>query len=490
MLASCISMPFSGPVYPQRDVYVRLYEIRQEDMPAIQASAAANDPHAQYLLGVANEYGYGGSQNIPDAIKWYTQAAEFGHCAAQFRLARKYYFGDDVPRDYTQSYRWHEQLARQGHLYSIEALAGFYLHGEGVGKDRERARHWRDVAERLRERQPYSPEARAAWETPELACAPHRPGERLAPVPAPVEGIRLGGHDARIQALAFSRDGRRVFTASQGDETIFVWDSATGVKLSEVIVPGDPLHIGKHGERTLVRVPGKRAVPGRIDQGRWAPLLLAEGERIREVLFQSGVERVDMAGRKFWRDIETGDPLASIPPINGSPTGSALSPDRKRIVYGERDGVLHVWDVAGNRMERHIETRYPVWIMSIAYSPDGRYVAACGNNLSDRGITTLRNVRVWETETGREVRGFVGLDGAIAMAYLVKFSPDGKKLAAAGTDFRGEHVYLYEIEGGKELARYAFTAPEGGQAQDFVFSPDGKQIAVSYGFSVYLFTLP
>lgn len=491
LLVSCVSTRDTSPVSAQKDVFAQLYAMQQGDASKLQDRAAGNDVHASYLLGLANEYGYGVPQNITDAIKWYIQAAERGHCSAQFRLARKYYVGDDMPQDYVQSRRWHEKLARQGNLYSIQALARFSRYGQGMAKDRDQARHWEDVAERVYQQRPYSMEARAAWESPELACPSLVHGSVFASSPVPIEGVRLGSHDSRVNTLAFSRDGRRVFTASYGDETVLVWDSMRGTKLSEIIVPGDPLNIGSHGERTLVRVPGKRAVPGRIDQGRWVPLPLAKSERIREVFFQSRIEQVEIAGRQFWRDSETGVRLASIPDIKESPTGSSLSPDKKSIVYGGRDGILHVWDVVGNRMQREIATRYPVWTMSVAYSPNGRYVATCGNSLSDGGLTTQRNIRLWDIENGREVRGFLGVDGPIAMAYLVRFTPDGKKLLAAGTDLRNNYVYLYDVESGKELARYTFSESGrgDGQVHDMVVSPDGKQVAVAYGFDAYLFPL-
>ena len=64
----------------------------------------------------------------------------------------------------------------------------------------------------------------------------------------------------------------------------------------------------------------------------------------------------------------------------------------------------------------------PDWIWSIAFSPDGRTLAA----ESDEG-----RLQLWNTETWEPKRTFTGhMEGIIG----VKFSPDGSTLASASSD--------------------------------------------------------
>jgi RNA polymerase sigma factor (sigma-70 family) len=97
-------------------------------------------------------------------------------------------------------------------------------------------------------------------------------------------------------------------------------------------------------------------------------------------------------------------------------------------------------------------------ITSVAFSPDGKVVAAAG----------AKSAMICDVGTFRFVRRFVGGDW---FGAGVAFSPDGKTLASCGA---GAAVRFWDVATGR--ARGIGFASSGG-ANSLAFSPDGKQLA-------------
>lgn len=492
MLAAHTVAGASEPAPSEPSAFAILHDITPEAIAMLQRRAEAGEPRAQYMLGMADEFGRGITQDVAAAIAWYHKAAEGGYCAAQLVLGRKYYSGDDVAQDYAQAYRWFEPLARDKRLFAVEALASMYRYGWGVKADRVQARHWDDVGREVRKQYPGDP--RSVLLDPEASCMPGNP-PRSGPELLLRARIRLKG---RAVDLAFSRDGKRLYAAS-GDEAIDVWDTARSVRLSKIVVPGEPLVIRANGERVLVRVPGKHVTSGRIAAGRFERRG-SYGERVRSfcchldtglayTIFR--IEEVSTPAGKFYRDSRTGQRLASVPPnVDRVAMGIDVSPDGKWITYGDglTTATLHVWDVAGAREQRRLTPYYPLGVRAVAYSPDGKYVAIGGNELSDVGVRTLRNIRLWDIENGREVRSVLAADGFVHTVSQLVFSPDGTRLVAVGSNFKKEYAYIFDVASGRELARFAAGDYWPGIGR-LVFSPDGKQLAAHQGGDIKLYSL-
>jgi WD40 repeat protein/serine/threonine protein kinase len=101
------------------------------------------------------------------------------------------------------------------------------------------------------------------------------------------------------------------------------------------------------------------------------------------------------------------------------------------------------------------------WVVSVAFSPDGRRLASASGN---------RAVRVWDVATGQETFAIKGEKGDVAAVAL---SADGRRLASANSDGT---IHLWDTTTGQEVR--TLKGPIRGSA-GLAFSPDGQRLAAS-----------
>lgn len=106
------------------------------DLP-LEERAEEDDADAQFALGI--EYDYGDrSEDLDEAIKWYTKAAEQGHVLAQNNLAFCY----QRQQNYEEALKWYRKAAEQNHAEAENAIGFFYYKGYGVEQDFTEAVRW------------------------------------------------------------------------------------------------------------------------------------------------------------------------------------------------------------------------------------------------------------------------------------------------------------------------------------------------------------
>ncbi|MBS0192585.1 MAG: protein kinase [Phycisphaerales bacterium] len=113
---------------------------------------------------------------------------------------------------------------------------------------------------------------------------------------------------------------------------------------------------------------------------------------------------------------ETLERVADIPFDGG--TALAFSPDGKRLVAADLQGVLHAFDL-GTKQEVGRMSGHGVVVMAIAYSPDGKRIASSGLD---------RVIRLWDAGTFDAVGTLGGHTGHIGDLDWDEFvTADGKK---------------------------------------------------------------
>jgi RNA polymerase sigma factor (sigma-70 family) len=147
----------------------------------------------------------------------------------------------------------------------------------------------------------------------------------------------------------------------------------------------------------------------------------------------------------------------------------AWSPDGKALAAASWDHTIRLWDPATGRELRRF-TGHTNAVMCAAFSPDGKTLVSGGNG-GDTG-----NVRVWDVATGQERLSLQGHDGSVVEAVAV--SPDGKTFASGGGGNGARTLTLGDLATGKVL-RHLGGKDNG--VNGVAFSPDGRVLAAAYG---------
>lgn len=198
-------------------------------------------------------------------------------------------------------------------------------------------------------------------------------------------GVRIDPEFSDFGALAFSADSQQLTTA--GDGTLISWDVQQGTRLSEFaplakqIMDDVTSHVYSSDGRYLATA--TQGNPNLIEAKVW-------DNQSGEVVFQ-------------WSSAANGVIVA------------CFSPDNRSLMTAI-GGRAQVWDIQTNQEIVRFEE-----VSSAIYSPDGRYIAALGEN----------GVQLWDSRQ-RVGSPPIYYDDPV---HTVAFSPDGQYLISTGFDF-------------------------------------------------------
>jgi len=251
----------------------------------------------------------------------------------------------------------------------------------------------------------------------------------------------LTGHSDRIESVAFSPDGRAIATGAL--DGVRLWDVATSLGRTR-------LDAGK--VLAVAYAPnGKALATGGDDNGSVTIWDVPEGKVRARLAGLPGDDAV--IALAFSPDGRT---LAA---ATSDYEGSA-SYD-KRVIRSGNGSTITLWDVdaSGEPKARHRIKAIVEIVWALAFSPDGRVLAAGTGN---------KEVQLWNLSTAKELPP---LRGHRATVHGVAFSPDGKILASGSLD---KTIKLWDVASGKALATFRGHTKA---VKCLALSPDGRTIA-------------
>ena len=227
--------------------------------------------------------------------------------------------------------------------------------------------------------------------------------------------LRHGGEPI---ALTFSPDGKWLASLSATEDGIRLWDTATGKEVARFTLPVTAAAFARDGR-----------------------LVIADGSACR--VWQPATNAV--------RELPDGT-------IPEHTTVLAAHPDGIAFVAASVQKVV-LLDLQTGKPRREFKLPGGAPPTRAAFSPDGRWLAACGQRTG---------VWLWDTKTGKRARTYPHTEGDDCE---FAFSPDGTRIAVATN-----RVRVYPTDAEEEVEGYA--SPDDEHARP-VFSADGKSVLVA-----------
>ncbi|KAH7929328.1 WD40 repeat-like protein [Leucogyrophana mollusca] len=268
------------------------------------------------------------------------------------------------------------------------------------------------------------------------------------------------GHTGSVSAVDFFPDGRRIASASR-DATIRVWDMKSGQQIGKSLTHNTAvcsIAISRDGGRIASGLSNGRICVWDVSKGEMVhgPL---EGHAtgVLSLAFSPDDRLIASGGADkmigLW-DTERGSAVGI---LKGHYTGVSpvvFSPDGTQLASAG-DLVLAIFDVA-TRTAIGVMGGHRNSVLAVVYSSDGGRLISSSSD---------HNIRIHNAKTGEPIRESIETSESI---YSLAISADGRQLVGAG-----DTVRVWDIETGKEVKPPLSLGGGSGPT----LSPNGRSIA-------------
>jgi len=265
-----------------------------------------------------------------------------------------------------------------------------------------------------------------------------------------------------IADAAFSQTGNRVLTVSRADTgkaySVKLWEAATGKELLTLQYHtgfGVSAEFSPDESRIIV---SSELAPGVVSlcDAVTGKELLALADEFTAGLSPDGGRMLTWHDRtaKLW-DAQTGQEVVTLSGHTDGVLSAAFSPDGKSVLTASRDETAKLWD-AQTGQEVVTLSGHTDDVRSAAFSPDGKSVLTASND---------KTAKLWDAKTGKVRVTLRGHDSAV-------FSADGTRVLLVSED---DTALLCDAETGRELATLRAVSIDRlwcGAG----FSPDGRRV--------------
>jgi WD40 repeat protein len=331
---------------------------------------------------------------------------------------------------------------------------------------------------------------------------------QLEPVPdkeLPLEPVRtfkalLGS----VNWVAFSPDESVIALGCQNSDTVFLYDVETGKERARIKLASTPLdpfafafsadgktlawkEVGLRGGVMRVFDTSDGKLVRQFSLGQVAPTVHAYGAAftadgklfaVANALTKKGVD--------LW-NVETGKPVRTF--AQEDPNSCAFSPDGKVLATQDTYGQVRLWDVASGKklheLDRPMKPRQLSIETVLAFSPDGKRLAAGGPFLDDHAIL------VWDVESRKKVQTLEVVEGKAAFPFsALVFTPHAKWVGVSTRGGFTNGITFWDVESGKKVG---LLKPDGRvRGTGFVeksvtFTRSGKYLTGSLAGDVVLY---
>jgi WD40 repeat protein len=240
----------------------------------------------------------------------------------------------------------------------------------------------------------------------------------------------LKGHKHALCGLAFSRDGK-LLASGDVQATVRVWDPQLGMQqqaidnksstevLSLAFGPDNKTLVcgGAWNDSSFLPKPGSTIK------------INGKEVKIGDAINIQGIEWARHEGYYVlaW-DATTGKEVRKFGGLRDTIRSMAYSPDGKLVAAASKDGRIVLWDAETGKDRLHIMAHPAnkdvafVAAPALAFSPDSKTLASAGSD---------RTIRLWNVVTAQEVGQLRAPDCSF---QALTFDPSGKKLVTGGAD--------------------------------------------------------